>query len=328
MKKVLAVALICILTLSGCGKAGQPGRTVSENPGLTVMENPGQAESDVSGVPGQQDGEAASGTASAEGQPGQSAQTGPQDVGQPGAAADAVISLRIVDGAKTGSLVLAGENVGAVYTLTVGDTPVFLDGAPAEAFVLEDGMTAEISFSGMALETYPSQLAGVSAISVYSRGTEKNPGGGFYDLCGLYLQVLNDLWEKDSGLNEGISYVSVDLSDAPGDLTEGEKLAVAWIFASEHQVGGMELRLSYQELVEQGYLTEVQPGGYQWEDGVLFSVTSCEAEGGAAFSLPVLLFEAQKWRSPLGAYWFTDCMAVWPEMGSWESYSVGGEMIS
>lgn len=48
----------------------------------------------------------------------------------------------------------------------------------------------------------------------------------------------------------------------------------------------------------------------------------------AAFSLPVLLFEAQKWRSPLGAYWFTDCMAVWPEMGSWESYSVGGEMIS
>lgn len=309
MKKVLTAALICILTLAGCGRAEQPG--------ADALENSGQASPAVSGVPEREDGEASGAVTEGTG-----------DGQQPGAAADACLSLRIVDGAETGSLVLAGEGAGAVYTLTVGDTPVYLDGVPADASVLEDGMTAEISFSGMVMETYPAQLADVAAVSVYSRGTEKNPGGGFYDLCGLYLQVLNDLWETDSGLNEGVSYVSVDLSEAPGGLTEGEKSAIAWIFACEHQMGGAGLCLSYQELKEQGYLAEVQPDVFQWEDGVLFSITACEADGGEAFSLPVLTFDAQKWRSPLGAYWFDDCTAVWPETGSWEDYSVGGEMVS
>ena len=44
--------------------------------------------------------------------------------------------------------------------------------------------------------------------------------------------------------------------------------------------------------------------------------------------LPVLFFDAEKWRSSLGAYCFYDCSAVWPEMGTWSGYQIGSEMIS
>ena len=42
-----------------------------------------------------------------------------------------VVSLCIVDGADTGSLVLAGEGTGEVYTLDVGTALVYLDGKGA-----------------------------------------------------------------------------------------------------------------------------------------------------------------------------------------------------
>ena len=48
--------------------------------------------------------------------------------------------LRIVDGAETGQLVLAGERASDVYTLDMKDIKVFLDGKKSDASVLEDGM--------------------------------------------------------------------------------------------------------------------------------------------------------------------------------------------
>lgn len=315
MKKLLAIALIGVLGLTGCGGSGDDREALPD--ATPAAEASGYADAGPSGA-GSEDSEAPS-----------SGDTDSKVPGEAGQQADGtVLSLRIVDGAEDGSLVLAGESAGAVYTQYVKDIPIYLDGSLADISVLEDGMMAEIAFSGLVMETYPAQLADVTSISVYSRGTEKNPMGGFYDLCGLYLQVLDDLWDRDSGLNEGAAYVSVDMSDAPGNLTEGEKSAVAWIFACEHRMGGAGLSLSYQELIEQGYLTEAKPGVYQWEDGVLFSITSCAQEDGAIYSLPALTFDAQKWRSPLGAYFFSDCMAVWPESGSWSDYSVGSEAIS
>ena len=51
--------------------------------------------------------------------------------------------MKIVDGAETGELVLAGENDGDVMTLNVKDVPVFLDGEPADASAIMDGMKEE-----------------------------------------------------------------------------------------------------------------------------------------------------------------------------------------
>ena len=248
--------------------------------------------------------------------------------------------LRIVDGAETGQLVLAGERASDVYTLDMKDIKVFLDGKKSDASVLEDGMMAEILHNGWIQTTYPGTFSDVYEVRVYSLGSEKNPGGSYYDLCGLYLEVLEDLWNKDAGLNEEIQYISVDLTDAPGNLTDGEKAAIAWIFGGKH--GVQALTLTSEELKEQGYYTEIvytgtglpmssddnRPKAYMWEDGVLFTIIDNMGQDATTYSLPVIKFDAWKWRTPLGAYFFSNCSAVWPQMGTWSDYNIEHEMIS
>ena len=251
-----------------------------------------------------------------------------------------ITSLRIVDGAETGQLVLAGERASDVYTLDMQDIKVVLDGKKSDASALEDGMMAEIVHSGWIQTTYPGTFSDVYEVRVYSLGSEKNPGGSYYDLCGLYLQVLEDLWNADAGLNNEIQYISVDLTDAPGNLTEGENAAIAWIFGGRHGVEA--LTLTSEELKEQGYYTEIvytgtglpmsaddnRPKAYMWDDGVLFTIIDNMGQDAATYSLPVIKFNAWKWRTPLGAYFFSDCSAVWPQMGTWNSYNIEHEMIS
>lgn len=315
-KKVVLYMAVAVITaaLVGCGRAGG---TVESDASMTNASG-GETVASVSGI---------------EGSTGVSGASSEASEGVENVMSRMSCELRIVDGAEEGYLVLAGETAEDLYLLNVSDIAVYLDGEPAEASVLEDGMMAEVVYS-TTMESYPARFGGVESISVHSRGTENNPLGTCYDLCGLYLQVLDDLWDRDSGLNGGALYVSVDLSDAPGGLTEGEKAAITYVFASAHQVEG--LSYSYEELAKEGYLTEVEwashpqdvPAVYQWEDGVLFSITADEWEDGEVYSLPVLKFSAKKWRSPLGAYLFHNCKAGWAESGSWGGYSIGGEMIS
>lgn len=255
---------------------------------------------------------------------------------------EAVTTLfRVVDGAEAGNLLLAKlcRCIGAdVYLLPVGEIPVTLDGEAADASALEDGMVVEVSHSGVTLETYPAQFGQVYQIAGHSIGSEENPAGTCYDLCGLYLQVLDDLWQEDPGLNDGISMAGLDLSQAPGGLTESEQAALAWRFGETH---GVEVvQGTFDELKEQGYFTASHlstpapeeegdsPLWYQWEDGCLFSIKPNEGHTEEMYSLPTLFFDAEKWRSPLGAYCFYNCSAVWPEAGSWTGYDIGSEMIS
>lgn len=255
-----------------------------------------------------------------------------------------VLTCRIVDGAEEGTLLLAELGEGlyggtGVYRLKADGVPVTLDGEPADASVLEDGMPIDISFNGEVMESFPATLGKVYQITAWSRGQGKNGGGTFYDLCGLYLQVLDDLWQKDPGLNEGISIAGLDLSRAPGELAESEKAALAWRFGEMH---GVEVVTgTFDELEAQGYFTATaistpapEEGQdfsriwNQWDDGCLFSITPNGNHAEEVYSLPVLFFNAEKWRSPLGAYCFYDCSAAWPEMGTWSGYQIGNEMIS
>ena len=274
-----------------------------------------------------------------------------------------VLTCRIVDGAEDGNLLLAelgeglyggtgvyrlnlesgGPKADLVYTSFPGITlenaapaavPVYLDGELAEPSALEDGMTVDVAFNGTVMESFPARLGEVYSVTAWSIGQEKNPGGSCYDLCGLYLQVLNDLWERDKGLNENISMAGLDLSQAPGELTEGEKAALVWRFGELHGVEAFPA--TFEELREQGYLS-VEPLGdgtpegaafLHWEDGCFFSITPNEGHEEEVYSLPTIFFNAEKWRSSLGAYCFYDCSAGWGEMSSWNGYSVGSEMIS
>lgn len=250
-----------------------------------------------------------------------------------------VLTCRVVDGAEDGNLLLAELDEGlyggtGVYRLNVKDVPVTLDGEAAEPSVLEDGMAVDVAFNGHVLESFPAQLGEVYSVSAWSRGRGRNGGGTMFDLCGLYLQVLDDLWEKDKGLNENVSQIALDLSQAPGELTEGEKLALVHRFGELHGVEAFAA--TFEELKEQGYLTSEPLGDgapegaafLHWEDGCLFSITPSEDHEGESYSLPTLFFNAEKWRSSLGAYGFYDCSAGWGQVSTWNGYQIGSEMIS
>ena len=226
------------------------------------------------------------------------------------------MTLRVVGDGEDGTLILAGET--ELYTLPLDGLTLYLDGSSMDASGIESGMTAEVWYTGGVQETYPAKFSQVVAVSL-SREDDAR-----YDLCGLYLRVLEDLWNKDAGLNGGAEIVSVDLSKAPGGLTAGEKAAIAYVFAQRHSVEG--LTMTFDELREEGYLTgEKLEGGstaYSFTNGLLFTITPEETQDNGAS----VCFSAGKWRSPLGAYYFTECTASRGESG-WE-YSVGAEMIS
>ena len=123
---------------------------------------------------------------------------------------------------------------------------------------------------------------------------------------------------------------------------------MAWAFSE-----GRDAQLvqgTYEELVEQGYivgepLEESDAVFWEWKDGILFSIT--ETDEPVTFNLPAMgvddggsadmsqfnvsdtvSFDAQKWRSGLGAYIFSGCTAVRNNAGHWGGYTVGSEMIS
>ena len=238
-------------------------------------------------------------------------------------------TFKIIDGAESGKLILAGTENSNVYTLMVTDIEVLIDGNKAEFKDLEDGMTIDIYYEGNfdnVSQKYDQPIDITSfckSINGHSIGTDRIPGGSCYDLSGLYLKVLEDLWETDAGLNGDIKYISIDLSKAPGELTEGEKSAISYIFAKAHDK--QCLQLTFEELREQGYIKKDE---LYWENGLLFSITDSMKAEEQYHGLRVIKFDAQKWRSGLGAYIFTDCTASWPQMGTWTDYNVGAHAIS
>lgn len=226
------------------------------------------------------------------------------------------LSLRLVDGVGTQRFVLAGEAGGDVYTVDTATLTVFSDGDAAAPADLENGMMLTLDAGYTLLETWPMQITNAVARAQSASDDPADHG----DLCGVYLQVLEDLWTNDSGLNGDITYISVDLSEAPGDLTDGEKAAIAWIFSGRHDAQG--LQLSFDALAENGYLTD---GMLYWEDGALFSIT--KADGGTNTANKIT-FSARKWRSGTGAIFFNDCTAKRGKGVRWKPYQLGGFAIS
>lgn len=131
-------------------------------------------------------------------------------------------------------------------------------------------------------------------------------------ICELYLEVLENLWNVDSGLNNEISQIGIDLSEL-SNLTHVEKDYIISKFASRHNLPYIEG--TFEELCEQGYIDKEN---LIWEDGLFFSIKTNE-DGST--------FDAQKWRSGLGAYIFGQCKAHKNADGKW-TYTIGQEMIA
>ena len=132
------------------------------------------------------------------------------------------------------------------------------------------------------------------------------------DRCGLYLQVLEDLWADNGALAADISYIGLDLSEL-SDLTPSEKDAVSYLFSCRHPEGEL-VTGTWEELVEAGYIDGEE---LYWEDGVFFSLSGSAED----------TFDGEIWRSGLGASYLVDCTARMAGDGSW-TYQVGGHAIA
>ena len=215
---------------------------------------------------------------------------------------------------EDGVLLLAGQSGGAseVYRIgTAGTEVVTESGRFVSGDDIEEGSLIEITYNGMIEESYPAAPNGITKIVVKE--------SGFDDLCDMYLDVLDDLWEVDEALNRNITELGVDLSRTR--LTKAEQAAVAWRFGEEH--GIVPIEGTYEELVEWGYINEES---LYWENGCLFSVEEKETEG--EHNLNTVTFNAQKWSSGMGAYYFVDCTSVQSEKGEWSDYQIGAQAIS
>ena len=254
----------------------------------------------------------------------------------------AVARCRVVAVGEGNTLLLADVDSerGDIYTLDAGSVSLYRE--PTErGELLADGQLAvgalvEVAFGGDILESYPALFGEVERITVLP--------DEFDDRCALYLRVLGDLWGKDEGLNSsGVEYISVDL--AATSLSPAERSAVAWTFAQSHSAEPMEL--SYEQLCAEGYISGLEGEDIfpAWENGVLFTIT--ETDEPVLFSLPsmsegeeepsmsqfniknTVSFDASKWRTALGAYGFSECVAAQDNSGVWGDYRINGpEWIS
>lgn len=294
MKRLFA-AMLCLCLLAGCGGKGSTGDTcrTAEAPGESMV-------SDTMGGSGEK-------------------------------AVSAGETFRIIQEQPENLLLAKTDgNSADVYTLSLRDAELTLDGNAFdrnEPGTYQDlpgktltGALVEVAYD-LVLETYPGQLAEVTAVNIRS--------DGFDDRCALYLRVLNDLWAVDEGLNSDITMLSMDLSQT--GLSDSEQAAVAWAFGGEHGISQV-LSLNYEQLAAEGYLTGADPdsdGIPCWEDGCLFTITEQETgDNELNGARNTVTFDAQKWRSALGAYFFTDCTASRDAQGHWGDYTVGAAAIS
>lgn len=225
-----------------------------------------------------------------------------------------ILTCRVV-AEEDGALTLAELGGNGVYTLNTSGIEVLWERSDGEREI-EEGSLIDIVYSGVCAECWPMIPGGVTEIRVRA--------DGFDDMCAMYLDVLEDLWEEDPGLNGEAEYVSVYLKET--SLSPSEQAAVAWLFGGECGVFNV-LELSLDELHEQGYITEEENGFTHWKEGVYFAITEEEMEGIYNGVVPVQ-FDAWKWRSSLGAYFFSDCTSARNGMGEWSDYQVGAHMIS
>ena len=253
----------------------------------------------------------------------------------------AVARCRVVAVSEGNTLLLADveSERGDIYTLDASGLPLYREPTERGELLADSqlavGALVEVAYGGDILESYPALFGGVERITVLP--------DKFDDRCALYLRVLNDLWGKDEGLNGDVKYISVDL--AATSLTPAERSAVAWTFAQSHSAEPMEL--NYEQLCAEGYVSglEGENAFPAWENGVLFTIT--ETDDPVTFNLPSLSeggelpsmaqynvkntvsFDASKWRTALGAYGFSECVAVQNNDGVWGDYRINGpEWIS
>ena len=170
---------------------------------------------------------------------------------------------------------------------------------------IKAGMLVEIEYDGVVLESYPMQFGNAKSLKVM-----ENEG----DLIGMFSSVIDDLYEVDPGLNSDIDKIALDLTEITV-ISNADKAALANIVGTIYQKE--VIQGTFETLQEQGYIPK---GELYFPDGILIKLSD------AGMNMNGFKFLASKWRSGLGAYFYTDCDASFRN-GTW-SYTLGGDAIS
>lgn len=207
---------------------------------------------------------------------------------------------------RENDLFIAGEDANGLYFVTIPEDAIYDKSSnKVAASELQAGQMIEIGYDGGIMKSYPMQVGDVKYIKIISEGD---------DLIGLYLDVFTALWDKDTGLNSDSEVIAVDLT-AVSNITESEKQALTYMFSNI--TGIQTMTATYDELVEQGLIDDAN---LYFETGLLFKLTLDDVKDER------FTFEASKWKSGLGAYFFMDCEAK-KSQGRW-TYKIGTEAIS
>lgn len=170
---------------------------------------------------------------------------------------------------------------------------------------IQPGAIIEIEYDGAILESYPAQFSNIKSI----RFIEKQD-----DMVGFYEKVFDKLWETDNGLNTNIEVLALDLSKTT-NLSDSEKSALIYILGNKYNIATVSG--TFEELRDAGYIDKDL---LEFKNGILFSFEVTKQKENS------FMFNAEKWRSGDGAYFFKDCKAK-KVNGIWD-YEIGSEAIS
>lgn len=228
----------------------------------------------------------------------------PQDT----AAGDAADTERgcIVYGGGTENILVATNGTG-LLSLSLGSAEITVNGRSSSYSKLKNGMRVEFD-AGTVLETYPGMASPV-------RLTAEDGKDGCNDICGLYMQVIGELWKNDEGLNSNGDNVYLDLTEAPG--LDGP-LREAIVYLTGNLTGKSVSQATREELKEQGIYDN---------EALYVKDGCCVIIKGTEESNSRIKFTAEKYVSGLGAIFFNDCEAGRESSGEWK-YTVGSFAIS
>lgn len=220
-----------------------------------------------------------------------------------------VCRVKVLPGSSAHLLVTdwgGADHVG-LCSVSVKDTQILgEDGGTAALEDLRPGMILDITWDGMVMESFPSQIA-ADEVRVVEQGD---------DLVGMYQQVLAELW-TETGQKTGVERLAFDFSGL-ADLSAGEQTALAYLAACKLEMGFDYDAGTWDELAERGGIT-VDEEGY-WTDGMLLSLSLYEQEEGHVGIV------ASSRRSKDGAILVLTCTADRQGDGIWsyQSFSPSG----
>lgn len=165
------------------------------------------------------------------------------------------------------------------------------------------------------MERYPLLISGVQEVHVLEQEN---------DYIGLYLDIIKEIYGRDSALNDGMRVMALDLTQVK-NLTDSEKEVVRYLLEplleawQENSVGSPGtvkcqnpdvILATEEELREKGMLGE---DGSYFAEGILIKIRTIKNRKNS------FTFSAEKWCSGLAANGYDDCKASFKEgVGTYE----------